>query len=294
MKFTEKFEEMGLKQLSPNVFIYEDQYSSVVYEKIKTCDTDQQIPLLSVWTKSPIADKYSFQGIVSYVYNFMGNNIANNRVRESVSEIKTPIFREYTTLNAPRYTFMHTDILIQNLNNIPEIGDVYPHISVRNSYNGHSGIEISFGISLLNSNYLRNAFSFRKVLTSFRQIHSQYSKTQFTTAVGGYVDIVSSNILDFVKTNFETPVTEQALLATLDMVEELGQRRRKGISDVIQKITEGKSFVSCWDLFLAITRFSTVEKNLNAKVILEDIVERTLVIPVKMLEMMKEINKEAK
>ena len=63
---------------------------------------------------------------------------------------------------------------------------------------------------------------------------------------------------------------------------------RKGISDVIQKITEGKSFVSCWDLFLAITRFSTVEKNLNAKVILEDIVERTLVIPVKMLEMMKE------
>jgi hypothetical protein len=289
MNFLEKFAAMGLVQISQNAFRYSDQYSSVIYEKIKTCDTNENIPLLSVWTKSPAAEKYTFQGIVSLVYNFIGNNIANARVRESIAEIKTPVFREYTNLNS-RYTFMHSDLLIQNASNIPEVGDVYPHVTVRNSYDGRSGILISFGISLLRDN-LRNSLSFRKVLTSFRQIHSQHSKTSFTTAVGGYVDTISSNILDFVKINFETPVAEDALLATLDLVESLGQRRRTAVSDTIQKITEGKSFVSCWDLFLAITRFSTVEKNLNAKVLLEDIVERTLVIPVKMMEMMKEINK---
>lgn len=290
MKFIDKFAEMGLKQETPNSFTYSDQYSSVIYEKLKTCDSGLEVPMLSVWTKGPNQTQHAFQGIVSLIYNFMGNNIANNRVRDSIAEIKTPIFREYTTLNS-RYTYMHTDILIQNENNIPEIGDVYPQVTIRNSYDGKSGIEISFGISLLQSNNIRNAFSFRNKLSSFRQIHTQNSKTTFTTAVGGYVNIVSSNILDFIKTNFETPVSEEALLATLDMVEALGQRRRTIISDVIQKITEGKSFVSCWDLFLAITRFSTIEKNLNAKVILEDIVERTLVVPVKMMEMMKEIRK---
>lgn len=291
MKFTDKFEDMGLVQITSNQYAYSDQYSSVVYEKLKTCDTDEEVPLLSVWTSNLPTEKHLFQGIVSLLYNFMGNDIVNTRVRESVSELKTPIFREYTTLNNPRYTFMHTDILIQNENNIPEIGDVYPHVTVRNSYNGGSGVEVSFGISLLQDNNMRNAFSFRKRLSSFKQIHSQNAKTTLTNVVGDYVDVVSTNILDFIKTNFETPVSEEALLSTLDMVEALGQRRRTAVSDVIQKITEGKSFVSCWDLFLAITRFSTVEKNLNAKVILEDIVERTLVIPVRMMEMMKEINR---
>jgi hypothetical protein len=298
MKFTEKFAEMGLTQKAPDTYEYSDQYSSVIYEGIKTCDSDAPIPLLSIWTKGPAPaqqpieeEKYSFQGLVSLAYNFTGNEAIKTKVRESISEINTPIFREYTTLNAPRYTMMHSDILIQNVNNVPEIGDVYPQVTIRNSYDGRLGIEVSFGISLLNDN-LRNALTFRKVLSSFKQIHSQYAKTKLSSAVGDYIEVVSTNILDLIKTNFETPVTEEALMATLDLVEEIGQKRRVAISDVITKITEGKSFVSCWDLFLAITKFSTVEKNLNAKVLLEDIVERTLVVPVKMIEMMKEINKE--
>lgn len=289
MNFLDNFKDMGLTQHAPNSFMYSDQYSQVLYEKLETCDLHNPVPILSIWTKAPTGEKFEFQGIVSMLYNFIGNNIANERVRTSIAELKTPIFREYTTLNAPNYTSMHTDILIQNQNNIPEVGDVYPHVSIRNSYNGKSGIEIAFGISLLQGNNLRNSFSFRRKLASFRQIHTQNSKTKFTSAVGGYVEVVSSNILDFIKLNFETPVTEEALLATLDMVEALGQRRREAISDVVQKITEGKAFVSCWDLFLAITRFSTIEKNLNAKVLLEDIVEKTLVVPVKMMEMMQSL-----
>jgi len=185
---------------------------------------------------------------------------------------------------------MYTDILIENENNIPEIGDVYPHITIKNSYNGKCGIEISFGISILQNNF-RNAFSFRTKMTSFRQIHSQNAKTKLSSTVGGYVETISENILDLIKINFETKISEDTLLKTLDIIEKLGQRRRNNISTLITDITKNKEYVSAWDLFLAITKFSTIEKNLNAKIILEDIVERTLVLPVKMMEMMNEINK---
>jgi len=294
MNFLDTFKDMGLEQVGTNSFHYEDQYSHVLFEKLKTCDSDRPIPALSVWTKGPTAENYLFQGIVSMVYNFIGNNIANNRIRESVSEIKIPIFREYTILNSPKYTFMQSDILIQNANNIPEIGDVYPHVTVRNSYNGRSGVEISFGISFLHSENIRHSLSFRQKMVSFKQVHSQYSKTKLISAVGNYVNVVSLNILDLIKENFETIISDDTLLSTLDMVEKLGQRRRENISDIITTITKDKPFVTCWDLFLAITKFSTIEKNLNARVLLEDIVERTLVIPVKMMKMMDEINKDSK
>ena len=292
MNFLDKYKDMGLTLEAPNSFAYKDNYSSVRYEKLKTCDNEIEVPALSIWTMgNGEADMYKFQGIVSMFYNFIGNENANNIIRQSISEIKAPIFREYTTLNAPRYTTMHNDILIQNQNNISEIGDVYPHVTIRNSYDGKSGIEIAFGLTVLqNNSNLRNSISFRHIMNCFKQIHSQHAKTTLTSAVGGFVNVVSSNILDFVKQNFETKIIDDALLATLDMVEQIGERRRKNISDVITEITKDKKYVTCWDLFLAITRFSTVEKNLNAKILLEDIVERTLVVPVQMLEMMKKIN----
>jgi len=292
MNFLDKYKEMGLIQEAPNTFGYKDQYSSVRYEKLKTCDNNIEIPALSIWTMGPgEADLFKFQGIVSMLYNFIGNENSNNIVRESIKEIKTPIFREYTAMNVPRYTTMHNDILIQNQNNITEIGDVYPHVTIRNSYNGKSGIEISFGLTVLQAgSTIRNSLSFRHIMNSFKQIHSQNAKTKFTSAVGGFVEIVASNILDFVKKNFETPVSKDSLLATLDMVEKIGERRRKCISDVITEITKNRPFVSCWDLFIAITTYSTIEKNLNARVLLEDIVESTMVVPIKMMEMLKKIN----
>ena len=295
MNFLDKFQEMGLTQTQPNSFTYKDQYSGVRYERIKACDTGIEIPALSIWTSGPGEQAaFSFTGIVSMFYNFIGNEKANNIVRQSIGELKTPIFREYTSFNSPRYTTMHNDILIQNQNNISEVGDVYPHVTIRNSYDGKSGIEIAFGLTVLQTNSnLRNSISFRHIMSSFKQIHSQHAKTKLTSAVGGFVNVVSSNILDFVRQNFETQITEEALLSTLDMVEQIGERRRKNISDVITEITKGKPFISAWDLFLAITRFSTVEKNLNAKILLEDIVEKTLVVPVQMMEMMKKINQGA-
>jgi hypothetical protein len=294
MNFIDKYKEMGLVQSGPNSYYYKDQYSEVSYEILKTCDTEEKVPALSVWTKGLVEeDERKFQGIVSLFYNFIGNDKANNIIRESLTSLKTTIFREYTTLNIPKYTTMHNDILIQNQSNIPEVGDVYPQVTIRNSYDGKSGIEISFGLAVLQSGTnLRNSISFRNIMNSFKQIHSQHSKVKFTAAVGGFVEVVSSNILDFVKQNLETKVTDDSLLATLDMVEKIGERKRKYISDNITEILKNKPDLSCWDLFLAITKFSTIEKNLNSKILLEDIVEKTLVIPVQMLDMMKKINQE--
>ena len=299
MNILDKYQDMGLTLEAPNTFSYKDQYSHVKYEKLKTCDSNVEIPALSIWTKNTSTEfskdtAFEFQGIVSMLYNFIGNENANKIIRQSIGELKTPIFREYTSLNVPKYTTMHNDILIMNQNNIPEIGDVYPHINIRNSYDGKSGIEISFGITVLQgTSNLRHSMSFRHIMNSFKQIHSQHAKTQFTSAVGGFVNVVSSNILDFVKQNFETKLSDESLLTTLDMIDKIGERRKKHISDIIIEITKEKKYVTSWDLFMAITRFSTVEKNLNAKLLLEDIVERILTVPVKMMEMMKKINEGA-
>jgi len=287
--FTDRFQEMGLEQITPNSYYYGDQHSDIIYELMKTKDSERDVPLLSIWTKLNTSNDYNFQGVVSLFYNFIGNNNLNQRIKDSVSEIGSPVFREYLFLN-DKLTRMYNEMLIQNKNHVPEAGDVYPQIIVSNSYDGYLGAEVSFGLCLYDTTETRHSFGFRTKLSSFKQIHSQYARARLSTAVGDYINVVSENIIDLIKINFETKVTEQSLISTLDLVEKIGKRRRKEISDVLQQITKDKDYISCWDLFLAITRFSCIEKNLNAKILLEDIVEATLVIPTKMMDSLKEIN----
>jgi len=45
-------------------------------------------------------------------------------------------------------------------------------------------------------------------------------------------------------------------------------------------------------VFLAITFFSTIERNVNIKTLLEDIAEKVLVIPVEIQNVLKTLDKE--
>ena len=60
------------------------------------------------------------------------------------------------------------------------------------------------------------------------------------------------------------------MMKTLDLVErKVGKRRRDAISNELPDMSEEGGITSwsmtTWQLFLALTRFSSVEKNINAK-----------------------------
>jgi hypothetical protein len=78
------------------------------------------------------------------------------------------------------------------------------------------------------------------------------------------------------------------MMKVLDMIEKLsGKKRREAITAAIVE-DQGDGIenwsMNSWQLFHSITRFSTLENNLNAKRILEDIAERVLIVPAQMSE----------
>ena len=113
-----------------------------------------------------------------------------------------------------------------------------------------------------------------------------HAKTTFSTPIAQYVEIFSKNILEIVEENFNTEITEDHLLTVFDMLEEVGKKRKLDVSSYLKSIEDfnkEKNIVkkiNAFDLFVAISYFSTIEKNVNIKSLLEDIAEKVLVIPV--------------
>ena len=65
---------------------------------------------------------------------------------------------------------------------------------------------------------------------------------------------------------------------TLALVEKIGKQRRNEISKFLSDLVDsGKN--SFWDMFHLLVNFSSREKNINAKLVLESIAERVLVLP---------------
>jgi hypothetical protein len=73
----------------------------------------------------------------------------------------------------------------------------------------------------------------------------------------------------------------------LDLVENVGKKRREEVSTFLSDLTKNGQSISAWHMFLAIAKFSSVEENLNVKTLMENICERVLVLPVKMMEALK-------
>ena len=127
-----------------------------------------------------------------------------------------------------------------------------------------------------------SSFGFKTKILSMRQVHTVNSRTTATT-VGAFIQVFSSNILDLVRMNFENRVSEVDVLKTLDLVEQVGKRKRENISKMLEEISSSSNgIISSWNIFLAITKFSTIEKNINSKAMLENIAERVLVLPEQM------------
>lgn len=288
--FKGKSEGMGLRYENA-AFYYTDRFSEVAYKELISKDTQNEVPLLGIYTRLNNQKPWSFAGTVSYLYNFVGNDQIVRSIEESIDKTGTPIYDEFVQLNH-KMTLMCTDVTIRNSNNVPTVGDVYPVVNIWNSYDGTKIAEVSFGITIMSPAGLRHAMHLRNTLGCYKQIHIQNAKTRLSYAIGNYVDVVQNNILEFITTNMENKISERDLLASLDLVEKIGKRKRTEVSDYLAELAQGQRPITSWDLFLAITKFSTIENNLNAKVLLENIVERIMVIPTKMLESLKTINQE--
>lgn len=290
LNFAQRALSMNLRDMGNECFRYDDPIGSVIYKHLQSKD-EIDVPLYAVFTRPPVeSEEFTYAGFVSDLYQFEGNEIMNQRIRTSISEVNMPIFREFVYLNNTR-TRMSNEILIQNKSSIPKVGDVYPEIIVKNTYDGSGAREFLFGFSILEENR-RMGFGFKNRISKVRQVHNIHSKTSFSSPINNYVEFFSQNILQIVEANFNTEITEEHLLSVFDMLEEIGKKRRDIVSKYIAEVTkETNGKVNAWTLFLAITYFSTLERNVNIKSLLDDIAEKVLVIPVEIGNVLKSLNK---
>jgi hypothetical protein len=297
--FRERATEMGLNQIGYDMgfYQYSDQYGEVIYRELMTSPrqrseeqhlTDGYItPIMAIFTKRGIAqEEYTYCGVVSDKYQFIGNDVLNERVRQAVREVGMPLLTENVSLSFD-LTSMRTELIIQSSQQTPDREDVLPVMVVQNSYNGTKAASLSFGLATyLNSE--RVVFRFN--LGEMRQVHIVDSQTEMTSAVSAYMRVFTENILEMISASFHSTLTDDQMLATLDVIENIGKRRRDEISKVLEEMhPTSEGMPSAWQVFLAITRYSSFEPNLNIKRMLENAAESVLVIPPRMYSVLNQI-----
>jgi len=296
--FFEHAETMGLEVLDTNTFFYRDRFSEVLYRSVLTPNNEEidapeansfVLPLLAIFTRKTNEEVFRYRGYVSTAYQFVGTDELVQRTLESITEVGSPVVTENVLINY-EYTRFRIELIVKNKKTISNVGDVFPVIITQNSYNGTQAATLSFGLALQGERY--NVFSFK--LGEMRQVHLDSSRTRMTYTVSSYVDVFQESIEELIEKSFNSVLTEDQMLATLDLVEKLGKKRRDKISKILEEVppvktVDGVPLHSAWGTFLAILRYSSFETNLNAKRLLENIAESILVIPPKMYQVLKEL-----
>jgi len=300
--FSERAGEMGLTYIVDKGFYqYIDRYGEVLYRQLFTgreIELDQSghptdsliAPLLAVYTKSSEEDDYRYCGHVSDSYKFVGNDVLNQNIRNSILPTGMPIVTENTIMSYD-LTRMRNEIIIRSAENIASAQDILPVMIVNNSYDGTKAATVAFGISIQQDND-RLIFAFS--LGEIRQVHIENSNTQMTSVAESYMQVYSESIVDMVTQSFNSRLTEDQMLNTLDIIADLGKKRKDNISAILKDMmpeTEGDqvSLPSAWQVFLAIVRYSSFEPNLNIKKMLENAAESVLVIPTRMYDVLSRL-----
>ena len=258
-------------------YYYDDRYSHICYKQLETVHEQECVPVLAIYTKLKDGDSYRFVGTTSYDYLFVGNATIVDSIKSAMGE-DMAILNEYHGFNA-KLTLFRTRMVLRNSRSVPNIGDVYPCIEIMNSYDGSKIVELSFGIAL-NDN--RNYLSFRQTLGTYTQRHLQGSRTKLVNVIGGYINGINDNVVDFIHMNTSNELTTQTIVSTLDLIKAMGQKRHNVINRHIADVISQNRPVTSWDMFLAISSYTATEKNLNAKSLLENVIESLLVVPSEM------------
>lgn len=298
---------MGLDatQYYKGLYQYVDRYGEIIYRTLSPSTLIGRDPahmtdgattsLIGIFTRLPDQEEFQYAGYVSDSYKFIGNEVLNERVRESIQNIGIPILEENPIIWNMGCR-MRNEIIIQNQQSTQQAGDIYPVMIVNNSYNGTRAATLSFGIAIDNTGNQVGRSIFGFTLGEMRQVHLANSATQMNTAVGTYMEVFSENIVDLISSSFNSCLTEDEMLSVLDVVEGIGKGRRNKISDILSELNppqqEGAQppLPSAWQVFLAIVRYSSFEQNLNIKRLLESAAESVLVIPPRMFEVLDRLH----
>ncbi|MFX1340843.1 MAG: hypothetical protein ACFFDK_19690, partial [Promethearchaeota archaeon] len=247
--FDERAQGMGLDitQAHKGLYSYQDRYCEVVYRclytgSIELIDPDLRgsepvhltdnymTPIMGIFTKAPEWTDYQYVGHVSQLYKFIGNDVLNQHIRDSISSIGNPIIRENPIMSID-YTRMRNEIIIQNGQNVARVGDILPVMIVSNSYNGTKAASAAFGITMA---YGQTSITFGFSLGEIRQVHIANSNTSMTSAINSYMQVFTESITDLITQNFSNRLTENEMLTVLDVIEDtFGKRRRESISSLL-------------------------------------------------------------
>lgn len=298
--FTQRAQDMGLDTtlVYKGLLKYSDRHSEVIYRQLTPLshpeDPDEHptdgivVPVIGIFTKALDETDYRYVGYVSDLYKFIGNEVLNQRIRDSILATGMPIVTENTILTN-NHTRMRNEIIIQNGQQVPNVGDILPVMIVNNSYDGTRAASVAFGIAT-QYNQQRIIFAFR--LGEMRQVHVVSSTTNISSAINEYIGVFSENIADMISNSFSSQLSENDMLGVLDVIEEsFGKKRREAVSamlDEIQGQTEN-TLPTAWQMFLAIVRYSSFEPNLNIRRLMENAAESVLVIPPRMLEVLERL-----
>jgi len=308
MTFEQRVVSMGLYDKGNGCYFYEDQYGTILYRTLHTLElvNDYEVfesvavPPLGIFIKHPNGNDFKFVGIVSDKYKFIGNDVLNDTIRGSILQTGNAILHENISFS-PNRARMHNEIVVRHETAVPQVGNVYPQIIIRNTYDGTGAQNIGYGLCIsryTNFEDVFTRFSFRNKLGAIAQIHLSNAVSTMTTPFGNYISVFAENIIDLIEANFDNQISPEEMLSTLDLIEEIGKKRRKEVSSVIKEMTgseDGERInITIWQLFLAITRYSTLETNLNSKVLLESIAERVLIVPDRMLRALDTINEQTR
>ena len=306
--FSTRAAAMGLEtSLSyKGLYSYTDRYGEVVYRELKTQfdggphpddihpTDDQDVHMFGIFAKGPEDEEYVYAGHVSDMYKFIGNNIVNQRIRDSIQSVGMPILEENTIL-WDGYCRMRNEIVIQSSQSVAQAGDVLPVMIVNNSYNGTKAATLGFGMAFDNAGHRDGRTIFGFSLGEMRQVHIDSSNTRLSTAVGTYMQVFTDDLTSLISTNFNSTVTEDEMLSVLDIIEGIGKQRKEKISSILNELNpplqEGADppLPSAWQIFLAIARYSSLEPNLNSKRLLENAAESVLVIPPRMYAVLERL-----
>ena len=307
--FNERAQTMGLDVSGSykGLFSYEDRYSKVAYRTLAAMDplqfpdhqdeanerhpTDgQPCPMIGIWSAEPDSNEYAYVGYVSQMYKFIGNAPLIDGVRQSLTEVGSPILT-INTFTGDYLTSIREEIILQSSLSSQQTGDIHPVMIVGNSYNGQRSASVGFGISVDGGEIIGNTvFGFS--LGEMKMVHVESSNTRLTSGINQYLQVFSDHIVDMIDTTFQTQLTEEQMFATLEVLEKYGKRRVSKITEILTTLqpapVEGQPppLPSAWNIFLAITRYCALEPNLNIKRLLENIAESVLVVPTRMLDVL--------
>jgi len=295
LTFAERAVDMGLTILDEGTYVYEDDFSKIAYKVLKTLEGsdivgDLVIPDLGIFTSGLEADaEWGYHKSISDSYKFLGNATLINQIKESILAVGNADLEETRFMSGNLCEIRH-EIIVKNGHDIPEIGSVFPMLNIKNTYNGSGAAAITFGMSIAAADGVTSSIS-DEVFGQIKQIHLEGANAELTAKFGDFITIFDDNIQDVVASNFANEVTPEEMMSLLKRIQtKAGKQRSVAFSKEIS-YEEGQAInMNHWQLFLALTRFTSVERNINQKKAMESVVESVLVLPAEMISSLKAIN----